>query len=132
MNETRLIELEMLAAANPGTRSAPLIVELVAEVRALQARLATRQRTAARRGAFVPPTIAEVAAFFREGDVFASDPDDAAESFVDYYETQKWRKANGLPMESWKGCARTWEKKEKADRARRSPSLSRAAAVPRL
>lgn len=37
------------------------------------------------------------------------DPD----HFFDYYESQKWKKANGRPVEDWKACVRTWESREK-------------------
>ncbi len=36
-----------------------------------------------------------------------------AVNFVDYYASQKWRKANGQPVADWKACVRTWERNRK-------------------
>ena len=54
---------------------------------------------------FTPPTLEEVKQYCqaRKNHV---DP----ERFVDYYASQKWKKANGQPVSDWKACVRTWEK----------------------
>ena len=56
---------------------------------------------------FTPPTLEEVKQYcqVRKNHV---DP----ERFVDYYASQKWKKANGQPVSDWKACVRTWEKSE--------------------
>ena len=61
-----------------------------------------------RKKSFVPPTVEEVKEYCNErnNDV---DP----EKFVAYYASQKWKKANGRPVEDWKACVITWEKKNK-------------------
>lgn len=56
---------------------------------------------------FTPPTLEEVKAYCQERKNKV-DP----ERFVDYYASQKWKKANGRPVSDWKACVRTWEKKE--------------------
>lgn len=55
---------------------------------------------------FTPPSIEEVQAYCQERGNKVD-----AEHFVDYYASQKWKKANGLPVTDWKACIRTWEKK---------------------
>ena len=57
---------------------------------------------------FVPPTIEEVQTYCQERNNNI-DP----EAFIDYYSSQKWKKANGRPVEDWKACIRTWEKRNK-------------------
>ena len=52
-----------------------------------------------------PPTIDEVRAYCLERGNRV-DP----ERFIDYYASQKWKKANGQPVADWKACVRTWEK----------------------
>lgn len=54
---------------------------------------------------FSPPTIEEVQAYCLERGNNV-DP----ERFIDYYASQKWKKANGRPLEDWKAAVRTWEK----------------------
>ena len=54
-----------------------------------------------------PPTVEEVRSYCQERNN-SVDP----QRFVDYYEPQKWRKANGQPVADWKACVRTWEKGE--------------------
>ena len=74
------------------------------------------------RPAFVPPTVEEVRVYCQERKNKV-DP----EQFVSYYESQKWRKANGIQVADWKACVRTWEKRETArsgTRPARSPSFS--------
>ena len=60
---------------------------------------------------FSPPSVEEVRSYCQERNNNV-DP----ESFVDYYASQKWKKANGRPVEDWKACVRTWEKKEFKDK----------------
>lgn len=55
---------------------------------------------------FTPPTLEEVQAYCKER---KNNVD--AERFVDYYASQKWKKANGQPVADWKACIRTWEKR---------------------
>ena len=57
---------------------------------------------------FTPPTVEEVKAYCQERKNKV-DP----ERFVDYYASQKWKKANGRPVSDWKACVRTWERGEK-------------------
>lgn len=57
---------------------------------------------------FTPPTLEEVRAYCQERHNKV-DP----ERFVDYYASQKWKKANGRPVSDWKACVRTWERGEK-------------------
>jgi len=59
-----------------------------------------------KRKRFVPPTVEEVKAYCEER---KNNID--AEHFIDYYSSQHWKKANGLPLEDWKAAVRTWEKK---------------------
>lgn len=65
----------------------------------------TQKKNKAKRN---PPTVEEVRAYCveRQNSV---DP----EQFVDYYGSQNWKKANGRPVEDWKACVRTWERREK-------------------
>ncbi len=58
---------------------------------------------------FTPPTVDEVRAYCQERQNKV-DP----ERFVDYYASQKWKKANGRPVSDWKACVRTWERDSKA------------------
>lgn len=44
------------------------------------------------------------------------------DQFFDYYESQKWKKANGRPVEDWKACVRTWECREK-ERGKERPTI---------
>ena len=54
---------------------------------------------------FTPPTLEEVKAYCEERKNHV-DP----ERFIDYYASQKWKKANGRPVSDWRACVRTWEK----------------------
>lgn len=56
---------------------------------------------------FTPPTVEEVREYCQERGS-GVDP----EAFVDYYSSQGWKKANGQRVQDWKGCVRTWEKKD--------------------
>lgn len=53
------------------------------------------------------PTVEEVAAYCRERENSID-----AQAFVDYYASQKWRKANGQPLVDWKAGVRQWERSE--------------------
>lgn len=104
MTITRLIEIEMLAAANPNTRSAPLLIELVAEVRRLQAR-------SAKRSGFTPPSVEDVEALFAAGKVFRNGSAAVqARAFVDHYISNGWR-VGRVPMTDWQAAARGWERR---------------------
>lgn len=60
-----------------------------------------------KRARFVPPTIEDVKTYCEEKGYRI----DAA-AFVGYYESQNWKKANGQPVSSWKGCVQTWLSRE--------------------
>lgn len=64
-----------------------------------------KERKKYKRKKEVPPTIDEVRAYCIERGNNV-DP----ERFIDYYASQKWKKANGQPVSDWKACVRTWEK----------------------
>lgn len=53
------------------------------------------------------PTVEEVAAYCRERGNSID-----AQAFVDYYQSQKWKKANGQPLVDWKAGVRQWERSE--------------------
>jgi hypothetical protein len=55
---------------------------------------------------FTPPDVEEVDAYIKEKGYHFD-----AEEFVAYYASQKWKKANGLPLSDWKRACVTWEKK---------------------
>ncbi len=104
MTSTRLIEIEMLANANPGTRSAPLLLEMVAEVRRLQGR-------SAKRAGFVVPSVDEVEAVFAAGKVFRNGSAAAqAAAFVDFYGSKGWV-VGRVRMTDWRAAARGWERR---------------------
>ena len=128
MTSTRIIELELICAAHPGHRSSALILECLEEIKALQARLAKRQATAEKRGQFVPPSVEDVSAFFREGSVWRNGSAGLmAQSFCDHYEANGWR-VGRVRMIDWKAAARGWETREKL---KASPAVGRAV-EPRL
>jgi hypothetical protein len=56
---------------------------------------------------FKPPTLEEVRAYVEEKG-YTFDP----EAFHAYYDSQGWKKANGQPVSSWKGCCVTFQKSE--------------------
>lgn len=74
---------------------------------------------------FTPPSLEEVAGYcFDRGNNI--DP----QAFIDYYASQKWRKANGRPVADWKACVRTWEaldKKRESDRGTTKPTIKKNA-----
>ena len=59
------------------------------------------------RGRFAPPTLEEVRSYCEERKNNI-DP----EAFIDYYKSQKWKKANGQLLADWKAGVRYWERKE--------------------
>ena len=52
-----------------------------------------------------PPTLEEVRSYF-EANSLRGDPD----AFFDFYESQGWRKSNGLPIASWTAQAKQWHR----------------------
>jgi len=71
------------------------------------------------RGAFRPPTVEQVAEYCGER---GNGMD--AEAFCDYYESQGWKKANGLKLVDWHGAIRNWEKKDRKDGAANNSELN--------
>ncbi len=57
---------------------------------------------------FTPPSVDEVDAYCKERSNGIN-----AQDFVDYYASQKWKKANGRPVADWKACVRQWESKRR-------------------
>jgi hypothetical protein len=60
------------------------------------------------------PTREQVQAYCKERESFV-DPD----QFFDYYESQGWKKKNGLPIKNWQSAVATWEKSESRDRPKK-------------
>ena len=56
----------------------------------------------------IPPTIDEVREYckIRHNGI-------DAEAFIDYYQQQGWKLANGNKMKDWQAAVRTWEKRDK-------------------
>jgi len=71
------------------------------------------------RGAFRPPTVEQVAEYCGERGNGID-----AEAFCDYYESQAWKKANGLKLVDWHGAVRNWEKKDRKDGAANNSELN--------
>lgn len=67
---------------------------------------------------FTPPTIEDVEGYIKQQGYSVD-----AEAFVDYYGSQKWKKANGRPVTDWKACLRTWERKDKERNAPQKTTL---------
>ena len=42
------------------------------------------------------------------------------DAFVDYYQSQGWKKANGRPLMDWQCAVRTWKRKEHAKQTRKT------------
>lgn len=59
------------------------------------------------RSSFIPPTETEVREYCMEQGL-GIDP----QRFVDYYGSQKWKKANGQKISDWKAAARQWSRNE--------------------
>ena len=66
------------------------------------------QRESIGRTRFTPPTLDDVTAYCRERNNNI-DP----QHFLDYYQRQNWRLANGVHMADWKAAVRTWERRDK-------------------
>lgn len=60
---------------------------------------------------FVKPTLEEVEEYCRERNNGID-----AQEFIDYYESQGWRKSNGQKVANWKSCIGTWESKRKKEK----------------
>lgn len=67
------------------------------------------QMSNARARAFVPPTVAEVAAYVREKGYQVD-----AEQFVAFYASKGW-KVGSAPMRDWRAAVVTWSKRERRD-----------------
>lgn len=61
---------------------------------------------------FTPPTVLEVAEYCAERDNGID-----AEAFVDFYTANGWVQGKGKPIQDWKSCVRTWEKREQKGQA---------------
>lgn len=57
------------------------------------------------------PTVEEVASYCKERNNSVD-----AQRFVDYYSSQKWRKANGQPLSDWRAAVRNWEGRDRKDK----------------
>ena len=57
---------------------------------------------------FKPPTAEDVSGYLVERENRTIDP----ERFIDYYQAQGWKLANGRPMSDWKAAVRTWINRE--------------------
>lgn len=77
----------------------------------------------ASRKRFAPPTTDEV----HEYAVERGSPNFDPNRFLDYYQAQGWKLANGRPMADWKAAVRTWlsrEQKNGADRPTGNPAAA--------
>lgn len=80
----------------------------------------------------MPPTLEDVKEYCRS----RSNGIDA-EAFIDYYQQQGWKLANGNKMKDWQAAIRTWEKREKKKEPKRPeikpyipPSRENAVSMP--
>ena len=101
---------QMLADARPETETE---TETETEVETEAEERKKRARTK-----FTPPSVDEVEEYRREKG-YRIDP----EHFIAYYESQGWKKANGQPVTSWKGCVVTFAKREEERRATSGDAL---------
>lgn len=67
---------------------------------------------------FVPPTVEEVQSYCDEKGYELD-----AQRFIDYYESQGWRKANGLKLTSWKAAVGGWASRDKAEKKQQKPEI---------
>lgn len=72
---------------------------------------------------FKPPTTEDVGDYLAERGNRTIDPD----RFIDYYQTQGWKLANGRPMADWKAAVRTWIQREETNHAQIRPGGNSAA-----
>lgn len=66
-------------------------------------------------GKFKPPrTEAELSLFRDAVKAYCDDRQNGIDpdSFVDYHQSQGWKKSNGKPLVDWKAAVRTWERKQ--------------------
>ena len=52
------------------------------------------------------PTLTEIEDFIKEHGYAVS-----ASEFYDYYSSQGWKRANGMPVKDWRACVRSWNRK---------------------
>ena len=77
---------------------------------------------------FIPPTLTELTDFAVSNGIL---PRKEAELCYYYYESQSWKKANGQKVSDWRGCVRTWSRKEgRYGRAGFSPPANPNVVVP--
>ena len=69
---------------------------------------------------FAPPTLEEAKAFFA-ANLLMGDP----EAFWAFYDSQGWRKSNGLPISSWTSAALKWGIDERNREASKPPEQQR-------
>ena len=70
---------------------------------------------------FTKPTLEEVELYCKE-----RENNVVAQRFLDYYESQGWKKANGRPLVDWQAAVRTWEQRDKqATESKRAARLTR-------
>lgn len=69
---------------------------------------------------FAPPTLEEAKAFFA-ANLLMGDP----EAFWAFYDSQGWRKSNGLPISSWTSAALKWGIDERNREASKPPDQQR-------
>lgn len=69
---------------------------------------------------FFPPTVEDVEAYFA-ANMLMGDP----RLFWAYYDSQGWRKSNGLPISSWTSLALKWGIEERAREASKPPDQQR-------
>ena len=83
-----------------------------------------------KRGArFAPPTLSEVKAYCQER-TRDGHPAVNPEAFYDFYQAKGW-KVGKNPMKDWKASVRTWEQREKTERARSGTREQRKVMVTR-
>lgn len=66
------------------------------------------RKVAAKRGAFVAPSLGELRAYISEQGLTNVNP----EEFLDHYTANGWRAGNN-PMKDWKAAARNWNRRQK-------------------
>lgn len=101
----RQSELPMLENVQQVSNASPTCPSKSIENRDKSIEIRDKERKKYKRKKEDPPTIDEVRAYCTERGNNV-DP----ERFIDYYASQKWKKANGQPVADWKACVRTWEK----------------------